>query len=47
MPTGHVVVLGYFRVEWDTPNPPKSEKISPHFKKNYLKLVLASPEVLF
>ena len=39
--TGPVVILGYFLGEWDTPNPPKNEKIPPIFfffifKKNFL-----------
>ena len=31
IPTGPVVVLGYFLGGWDTPNPPKNKKIPPHF----------------
>ena len=27
IPTGPVVVLGYFLGAWDTPNPPKNKKL--------------------
>ena len=31
IPTGPVVVLGYFLGGWDTPNPPKKQKNPPPF----------------
>ena len=31
IPTGPVVVLGYFLEGWDTPNPPKNIKSPLHF----------------
>ena len=37
IPTGPVVVLGYFLVGWNTPNPPKNKKIPLPFFFNYLK----------
>ena len=43
IPTGPVVVLGYFLGGWDTPNPQKT-KNPPLFLN--LKLVVAVPEVL-
>ena len=35
IPTGLVVVLGYFLGWWDTPNPPKNEIPPPPEKKNW------------
>ena len=40
IPTGPVVVLGYFLGGWDTPNPPKNKKIPPHFFLLKIFLVL-------
>ena len=39
IPTGPVVVLGYFLGEWDTPNPPKNKKSPPFFLQG-ISLVL-------
>ena len=50
IPTGPVVVLGYFLGGWDTPNPPKNKKIPPHFfflLKIFLVLLRISPKKNF